>query len=290
MPSGSGVTLPQPEASEAISKWNRKKNQSAKLIMATAREFFEALEKENIQFNVKSGEMYSGKLSEVFPDCTSSKMWIKQRTKEYENLLLVLERWNAVCSLQLPDNDSDGDVGISNVGTYSSDSLSSSDSKSYRIKQFWRKLLFIAMHDALPGTGIDEVYKEIKEIFKDTTVAINQSIVDCLQKLSKTINSNYDFVVFNSLPWNVNNWAEIALEFQKGKVNRICHIESPLAAKAKTSSSTTIMRITGEDESPHNLHTIPIEILDYSLHFDIFIDIFCQLHLYNSKLTLFNLL
>ena len=44
--------------------------------------------------------MYSGKLSEVFPDSTSSRMWIKQGAKVYENMLLMLERWDAIlCTL-----------------------------------------------------------------------------------------------------------------------------------------------------------------------------------------------
>jgi len=50
--------------------------------IATPHEFFEALEKEiedrNIKMDVRKGEMYSGKYSEVFPNCCSSRMWIKQ--------------------------------------------------------------------------------------------------------------------------------------------------------------------------------------------------------------------
>ena len=44
--------------------------------------------------------MYSGRLSEVFPDSTSSRMWIKQRTKKFESSLLTLERLDTICNLE----------------------------------------------------------------------------------------------------------------------------------------------------------------------------------------------
>ena len=66
---------------------------------------FDSLEKRltigKYNFEVRKGEMYSGRLSGVFPDCTSSRMWIKQGTKEFENTLLALERWDAICHLKV---------------------------------------------------------------------------------------------------------------------------------------------------------------------------------------------
>ena len=146
MPSGSGVTLPQAETAEAVEEWNKKNgSNNTKMIIATASQFFDSLERRAItqkyNFEVRKGEMYSGRLSEVFPDCTSSRMWIKQGTKEFENTLLALERWNAISRLE--------------------NCIDSSD----LLTNYWKKILFIAMHDALPGTGIDEVYDEIKEMF-----------------------------------------------------------------------------------------------------------------------------
>lgn len=150
MPSGSGVTLPQPETSDVVRKWNEGINSSnisnnhyrnyhrqkeastnnndddndkmPQIIISTPSEFFNSLERrlkmkireewkigygqqqqpqeEQEQISIRKGEMYSGKLSEVFPDCTSSRMWIKQGAKVYENMLLMLERWDAIlCTL-----------------------------------------------------------------------------------------------------------------------------------------------------------------------------------------------
>ena len=127
MPSGSGVTLPQPETSEAVRAWNEKNGGTAKMIISTPLEFFSALEKTSAKFKLKKGEMYSGRLSEVFPDSTSSRMWIKQGAKMYENALLTLERWNAIGRL----------MGCPNCGE--------------ELTMYWRNMLFIAMHDAVPG-------------------------------------------------------------------------------------------------------------------------------------------
>ena len=96
MPSGSGVTLPQPETSEAVKEWNEKNGDTARMVISTPLEFFTALEKTGVKFKVRKGEMYSGRLSEVFPNSTSSRMWIKHGAKMYENALLTLERWNAI--------------------------------------------------------------------------------------------------------------------------------------------------------------------------------------------------
>lgn len=122
-------------------------------------------QEEQEQISIRKGEMYSGKLSEVFPDCTSSRMWIKQGAKVYENMLLMLERWDAIlCTL------------------YDCTSVFSD-----QLRNYWRKILFIAMHDALPGTGIDEVYREIQDTFNSIDDTIKKTLVMCLLEILKRI-------------------------------------------------------------------------------------------------------
>ena len=214
MPSGSGVTLPQPETADAVKDWNKKSaNKRSKMIIATASQFFDSLEKratkEGYNFEVRKGEMYSGRLSEVFPDCLSSRMWIKQAAKEFENTLLALERWNAISCLE--------------------DCIDSSD----LLRNYWKKILFIAMHDALPGTGIDEVYNEIKEIFDSMQQGMRKSLITSLSELSRKIiiektddSSDYFLVIFNSLPWEVKNWTEADLEFDEGVIRGIANLRT----------------------------------------------------------------
>jgi alpha-mannosidase len=215
MPSGSGVTLPQSETAEAVKEWNKKNARNkAKMIIATASQFFDSLEKRSTagkyNFEVRKGEMYSGRLSEVFPDCTSSRMWIKQGTKEFENTLLALERWDAICHLE---------------GCIDSSDL---------LRNYWKKILFIAMHDALSGTGIDEVYDEIKETFDSMQQGIKKSLIISLSELSRKIRieskdnniHGHFVVVFNSLPWEVKDWAEADLEFDEGVIRGIANLRT----------------------------------------------------------------
>jgi alpha-mannosidase len=212
MPSGSGVTLPQQETTLAVKKWNKKHARGkTTMIIATASEYFDYLEKRatatKYDFEVRKGEMYSGRLSEVFPDCTSSRMWIKQGAKEFENSLLALERWDAICSLE--------------------DCIDSSD----LLRNYWKKILFIAMHDALPGTGIDEVYDEIKEVFDSMDQGIRKSLITSLSELSgkikieeKVDRHGHFVIVFNSLPWEVKDWTEADLEFGEGVIRGIANL------------------------------------------------------------------
>jgi alpha-mannosidase len=218
MPSGSGVTLPQPETSDVVKEWN-KKNADAKMTISTPSEFFSALEKTGAKFKIRKGEMYSGRLSEVFPDSTSSRMWIKKGAKMYENALLTLERWNAIGSLFGCQDFSD------------------------QLGKYWRNMLFIAMHDVVPGTGIDEVYDEIKEIFDSANDTILKSIRDCLSSIQGKVKTEDDIIVFNSLPWQRRDWVECILEFPEGRLKGIRNLRS-------------------EDE------TFEIEILQYSQHAD----------------------
>src|SRR5918994_798336 len=242
MPSGSGVTLPQPETPEIVEKWNatmdikdgapngkssmntlsattgtdtftatgtsHKNAKKPKIRISTPSEYFSNLEKaqvneEKVKFAIRTGEMYSGRLSEVFPDCTSSRMWIKQGVKAYENLLLTLERWHALSEVEGVDHDI-----------------------SDRLKNYWNRLLFMSMHDALPGTGIDEIYNEIRQSFKSDFGPIRKLIVHCLLNLLSHFckGSDQDLVVFNSHAWKVKDWVECVLEFDEGKIRGISHL------------------------------------------------------------------
>lgn len=282
MPSGSGVTLPQAETSDVVRKWNEgiknidltnsydqidhrhdsatnKNGKLPQIIISTPSEFFTALEKnlkmknieEGLEYEqpqkrllIRKGEMYSGKLSEVFPDSTSSRMWIKQGAKEYENMLLMLERWNAVLCL---------------LDDYT-------DIFSDQLRNYWRKILFIAMHDALPGTGIDDVYGEIQDTFYTLDDTVKKTLHMCLLQILKHIafnkkqeikseSSNNDgtlsIIVFNSLAWRVKNWTEVILEFEdkKEKIQEAVY-------------GISCLRSTDDRK------IVDIEVIDLALHHD----------------------
>jgi alpha-mannosidase len=229
MPSGSGVMGPQPETSAVVKKWNEHDHQdNARMIIATPLEFFKSLERERVDFQIRKGEMYSGRLSEVFPDSTSSRMWIKQRTKKYESSLLTLERLDAICNLE----------GCASILTPD------------QLKKYWKKILFIAMHDALPGTGIDEVYEEIRNIFDDVENTLSKTILAYVNELGKSVMGGPDLIIFNPLSWEVKNWCESDLEFDEGIVKGIVGLNSV------------------KDDAENSGETFDLEVLDHTLHPD----------------------
>ncbi|HET7643097.1 MAG TPA: glycosyl hydrolase-related protein [Nitrososphaeraceae archaeon] len=228
MLSGSGSTPPQPELVDTISDWNRKINvkngnskNEYKMIMSSPLQYFNYLEKQNIGFKIRKGEMYSGKYSAVYPDCTSTRMWLKQGMKEFENSILLLERLDAIAWLMKIHDENISD----------------------QLHKYWKKILFIAMHDVLPGTGVDEIYNEVREIFENERKSIGRSIHDYLKKISLMADFDHDIFIFNPLSWKVTNWIEIILEFDEGEIKGISCLKD-------------------QDQ------IVDVEILDYSLFQD----------------------
>lgn len=201
MPSGSGSTPPQPELCSTINNYNESaKNMKDNPFMkvSTPSEFFNSLEQEiqekNISLPTKRGEMYSGKASYVFPDSSSTRSWIKQGFKEYESCLLMLERWSTILRIISKDIDF-----------------------TYDLKKYWKQALFFAMHDSLPGTGIDGVYEEMRSAFDKIENTLKKSFRDCLGEIINVLfnhsdNSHY-IMVFNSVSWDVKEWVEANVNF-----------------------------------------------------------------------------
>jgi alpha-mannosidase len=276
MPSGSGVTLPQPETVDTIRKWNtdigiyntgRHRNnfmitsssvsgndtstvvhnytKKPRILISTPSEYFSNLERDQNESKLvtRKGEMYSGRFSEVFPDCTSSRMWIKQGVKEYENLLLTLERWHALSELEGVDHD-----------------------VFDRLKNYWNRLLFMSMHDALPGTGIDEVYNEIRQSFRSDFGPIRKLIVHCLLNLLSRFckGSDQDLVVFNSHTWKVKDWVECVLEFDEGKIRGISHLTSSNSFNVSTDAQGQKVRNKNKDSINKEENRIDIETIECS--------------------------
>lgn len=231
MPSGSGSTPPQPELCDTINNYNESAKSTTEnpfMKISTPSEFFMALEREiqekNIGMSTKKGEMYSGKASFVFPDSTSTRSWIKQGFKEYETSLLLLERWNTILKLVSKNHDFNDDL-----------------------KKYWKQALFFAMHDSLPGTGIDAVYDEMRSAFEKIENTLKKSLSECLYEVANATleqnNIKHSVLVFNSVSWEVKEWVEVTVDFQIDEAFEIMEL------RAVTSNEI-----------------IDVEILDLELH------------------------
>lgn len=195
MPSGSGVTIPQKETSQFVKKWNRTHN-DVKIKITTASEFFKALESEKLKLETIKGAMYSGRFSEVFPDVCSSRIWIILNVRKCENLLLCAERFATISWLH---------------GTVYPEIM---------LNKAWNRMLFIAFHDVLPGTSIDDVYYPVKEHFVSLERDLNKVLTDSFEFLTSKIDTEGEgVVVFNPLNWTVTNWVEAEVSFERGTMH-----------------------------------------------------------------------
>jgi len=226
MPSGSGVTMPQPHTMEVVEEWNKKNRPKIKI--STPSEFFKALEKAAKDFPIRKGEMYSGKYSEVFPDCCSSRIWLKKSLRRYENWLLSFERFVTVLKLI--------------------DSIYYSGQYMEELKDFWKKVLFMGFHDVVPGTGMDSAYEEVKDyigFLKTKLSYLHPKVLKGVAEADAEDETYGDIAVFNPLSWGVSNWVEVDLNFDEGEVKKIGGLKSE-----EEEINIEILRFTRyEDES-----------------------------------------
>ncbi len=200
MPSGSGVTIPQPETINVVKEWN-KRHKDSEMRISTPTEFFTSLEDLAPDLPVRKGEMYNGRYSEVFPDVASSRMWIKNSLRKLENWLNTFERFSTIYSL---------------IDSYYPDEL----------YECWKRLLFMAFHDVAPGTGVDEVYDEVKQHIKFLEKQLNNLTPQILRALVDDGNDKGDIIVYNPLSWDSENWVEVDLNFKKNVIRKINALKS----------------------------------------------------------------
>ncbi len=198
MPSGSGSIPPQEETPKVVEEWNKKHRALMKI--ATPSEFFKAIEKFKDRLPVRKGEMYSGKYSQVFPDTASSRIWVKKNLRKFENWLLFFERFSTINYL----------LG----GEYRVEELNNC----------WKKVLFMAFHDVVPGTSMDTGYQNVKHDIDFLKTKLSYLTPRVLKEIIEKDSDGEDFgdvIVFNPLSWDVTNWVEVDLNFDEGQVYRI---------------------------------------------------------------------
>jgi len=184
MPSGSGSMPPQPETVTAVEEWNRT-HPDVEMKISTPREFFEALEISGKTLEVIEGELYDDELVNVFPQVCSSRIWIMQGSRECEGLMMTAEQFATIAWL---------------LGA---------EYPTKELQEAWERLSFIAFHDVITGSGVDEIYDEVEEIFDTLRNKLSQVLTNSLTYITSKVNTGGKrIVVFNPLPWQTENWVE----------------------------------------------------------------------------------
>ncbi len=193
MPCGVDYMPPQPETVPAVKNWNQT-HPDVEMKMATPREFFQALEGFPKSLETIEGEFYDDELVNVYPQVGSSRIWIVQSFRECEVLLCTAEEFATIAWL----------LGAQ----YPADEL----------RDAWKEISYITFHDVMCGTGVDEVYEDIKEIFAILKADLSRILAESLNYIASKVNTNgKGIVVFNPLPWRTKNWIEAIPELPKGE-------------------------------------------------------------------------
>jgi len=192
MPCGSGSMPPQSEIPQTVSDWN-KAHHDIEMKLATPSQFFQALEKTKKRFEVVEGELYDDELVTVFPQVTSSRIWIVQGARECEGLLITTEELATIAWL---------------LGA---------EYPTGELNEAWKNILFIAFHDIITGCGVDEIYQEVRQIFASLKTNLDQLKAQSLAYIAGKINTEGSgVVVFNLLTWGMRNWVEVSLPLPEG--------------------------------------------------------------------------
>jgi alpha-mannosidase len=195
MPCGSGGAIPQEEIPRRVKEWNAD-HENAEMIVTTPGDYFRAFDNAEKELITFEGELYSDELESIFPDVSSSRVRLRLAIRDCEHLLILAEKAATLAFLH--------------GRPYPSETLN----------ELWKKKSFLAMHDVVPGCGIDEIYEDaweyIREMKKTLPAMTRNSILQMLPGKSRGMN----IVVFNPNNWAVNNWVEADVDFSEGGVTR----------------------------------------------------------------------
>jgi alpha-mannosidase len=185
MPCGSGSSPPQLEIPNTVKDWNNA-NTGVLVKMATPREFFQALESAKKTFETIEGEIYDDDVAEVFPGVCSTRSWAVQENRACTHLLISTEAYVTLAWL----------LGAA----YPVEEL----------HKIWKNAMFTAFHDVITGTGVDEIYTEVREVYASLKTELNKMLKTALAYIGDKVNTEgQTTIVFNKLPWHVKNWAQL---------------------------------------------------------------------------------
>jgi len=191
MPSGSGSMPPQPEIVPAVKNWNQT-HPDIEMKLATPSAFFLAVESCRKRAEIIEGELYDDELVNVFPQVCSSRIWIVQGARECEGLFITAEEFATIAWLfgaRYPTNE---------------------------LQEACEKMSYIIFHDIITGSGVDEIYEEVREIFVNLKTELSKILTESLTYIANKVSTNgRGMVVFNPLPWQTRNWVEASIDLPK---------------------------------------------------------------------------
>lgn len=167
---------PHPGTSSAIAG-TRGKLDGDNLIHSTLDEYVHSVQQElkNNQIPIVSGELRDCKRSHLLPGVLSTRMWIKQRNRQCENLL---EKWVEPFSTF---------ASLLHEPTSPSSVLKD---PSPIISHAWRLLMECHPHDSICGCSIDQVHEEMDVRFDQVEQIGGEILYQSLKTIAASINTS----------------------------------------------------------------------------------------------------
>ncbi len=161
-----------------------------KIKIASPEEFFRAIEEKADELAIEKGEMYQG--DRVFEGVWSTRMWVKLKYFQVKNLLLNAEKFSTLAWLlgrAYPKRELD---------------------------RAWDRILFLAFHDVITGTSIDEVYEEVKGDFKNLEATLKPVLASSLSYLiSQMAPEERGLLIFNPNSFEILSYVETEIRFSE---------------------------------------------------------------------------
>ncbi|MGW7158959.1 alpha-mannosidase [Paenibacillus taichungensis] len=184
---------------EHLERLTREKNLLglSPVIQEPSWKFFERLNEERERFQTWRGELYLEKHQGTLTSQARSKRY----NRKMEKALRELEFASVLVASQLGRS-------------YPSESL----------ETIWKEVLLYQFHDILPGSSIKRVYDEslirYEELLDQTENMINETYSHMADQISPNIesSSSSSVVIFNSLPWERQEWIHTNGSWRKVQV------------------------------------------------------------------------
>lgn len=177
-----------PGVPEAVAAWNQHQVAGVSARLATPSEFFQAVAAAGANLSVVANVEFQddGEANDprIFPGAYATRVGIKQNNNRAEHKLLSVEAIATMASLEgalFPEAS---------------------------LRQQGELLARNQSHDYLPGTGVDEIYKDLRDRFAAVDQALDARLDEATQYLAGRIDTAGDdgtvvqtVVVFNTMAW-----------------------------------------------------------------------------------------
>ena len=176
LPVGSDLRFPHTYTSRLVKKYQK---DGLDIKLSTPEEFFERVRKES-----ETLETVRGEFNPVFEGCYSSRILLKQKNRECENLLLSAEKLATIAS------------SFATGYVYPKTDLGHA----------WEGILYNQFHDIMCASIMDHSYKAAMARFDDSEKTARKIIGDASGRIAERINTQgrdgEPIVVFNTLSWD----------------------------------------------------------------------------------------